>query len=49
MRPDINAVTGGDEKVGEVLWDALVEVWKLIDEELIKGLIACRGRRFKHA
>ena len=47
VRPDIDDVTGGDEKVREALWEALEEAWELIDHELMKGLIDSMERRVK--
>ena len=45
MRPDINEVTGGDDKIREELWTALEEAWTLIDEDLMRGLIESMERR----
>ena len=45
--PDIDEVTGGDDKVKEELWKALEEAWTLIDAEMVKGLMESKERRMK--
>ena len=42
VRPDIDDVTDGDEKVREALWKTLEEAWELIDHELMRGLIVSK-------
>ena len=45
VRPDIDDVTGGDDKAREELWKALEEAWTLINEETMRGLIESMKRR----
>ena len=47
VNPDIDSVTGSDDKVREVLWKALEEAWTLIDVDMMKGLIESMDRRIK--
>ena len=37
--PDIDSVTGSDDKVREVLWKALKEALALIDEEMLRSFM----------
>ena len=40
-------MTGGDDRVREVLWKALEEAWALIDEEMLKSLVDSMERRIE--
>ena len=47
VNPDIDSVTGSDDKVREVLCKALEEAWALIDEEMLRSLIVSMERRIE--
>ena len=47
VRPDIESVPGGDEKVREVLSEALEEAWARLDRELMDTLIRSMESRVK--
>ena len=45
VRPDIEEVLGNDEKVREVLFEALGEAWTMIDENYMTDLIRSMENR----
>ena len=47
VNPEIDSVTGGDDRVREVLWKALEEAWALVDEEMLKSLVHSMERRIE--
>ena len=47
VNPDIDSVTGSDDKVREVLWKPLEEAWALIYEEILRSLIVSMERRIE--
>ena len=47
VNSNIDSMTGSDDKIRETLWKTLKEIWTLIDEDMMKGLIESMNRRIK--
>ncbi len=45
MHPDIDKVGGNDEKVREVLFEALEKAWTMIDEDYMTDLVRSMENR----